>query len=318
MKIGLVELESRYTGSLLGLACGDALGATLEFSSPGSFEPIFEIQGGGPFQLPAGYWTGDTSMAMCLAESLMERSGFDAADQMQRYVKWWQQGHWSSTGRCFDIGMTTAGSLARFVETGEAMSGPREPNTAGNGSLMRLAPVVLYYRADAVEAIRLAAESSRTTHGARTCVDCCRYMAGMLVGALEGFSKEEICAPKFTPVVRAWDRQPLHKEVEEVALGSFRRRSPPHIKGSGFVVRSMEAALWAFFHSETFEVGALKAVNLGDDADTTGAIYGQLAGAYYGEEAIPERWRKKLHRGGEIRAMAARLLRAAVERQAGV
>ncbi len=318
MDVGHVELESRYAGALLGLACGDALGTTLEFTSPGSFEPIFGIRGGGPFQLPAGYWTDDTSMAMCLAESLVECGGFDAADQMQRYVRWWKEGYWSSTGRCFDIGATTAGALSKFVETGEAMSGSREPDTAGNGSLMRLAPLALYYRADAEEAIRMAGESSRTTHGARTCVDCCRYMAAMLVGVLEGCSKEEVCAPKFSPAMRVWERLPLHKEVEEVALGSFRRRSPPHIRGSGFAVRSMEAALWAFFHSESFEEGALKAVNLGDDADTTGAIYGQLAGAYYGEGAIPERWRKMLHRGGEIRAMGVRLLRAAKDRRAGV
>jgi ADP-ribosylglycohydrolase len=318
MSVGHVELESRYAGSLLGLACGDALGTTLEFASPGSFEPIFEIRGGGPFQLPPGYWTDDTSMAMCLAESLVERGGFDAADQMLRYVRWWKEGHWSSTGRCFDIGTITAMALARFVETGEPMSGGREPDKAGNGSLMRLAPVILYYAADASEAIRMAGESSRTTHGARVCIDCCRYMAGLLAGALAGASKEELCSPKFTPWPGLWKREPLHKEVEEVAMGSFRRRSPPHIKGSGFVVRSMEAALWAFFHGRSFENGALKAVNLGDDADTTGAIYGQLAGAYHGEDAIPERWRKMLHRGGEIRAMGVRLLRASMERRAGV
>lgn len=318
MSVGYVELESRYAGSLLGLACGDALCTTLEFASPGSFEPIFEIQGGGPFQLPPGYWTDDTSMAMCLAESLVERGGFDAADQMQRYVRWWKEGHWSSTGRCFDIGTTTAKALAKFVETGEPMCGGREPDKAGNGSLMRLAPVVLYYAADAGEAIRVAGESSRTTHGARACIDCCRYMAALLVGALAGVSKEELCSQKFTPQAGLWQREPLHKEVEEVAMGSFRRRSPPHIKGSGFVVRSMEAALWAFFHGRSFEDGALKAVNLGDDADTTGAIYAQLAGAHYGEEAIPERWRKMLHRGGEIREMAVRLLRASMERRAGV
>lgn len=318
MSVGHVELESRYAGSLLGLACGDALGTTLEFTSPGSFEPILEIQGGGPFQLPAGYWTDETSMAMCLAESLVERGGFDAADQMQRYVRWWKEGHWSSTGQCFDIGTTTAEALAKFVETGEPMSGSREPDTAGNGSLMRLAPVVLFYAADASEAIRLAGESSRTTHGARACIDCCRYMAALLAGALAGVSKEELCSPKFTPQAGLWQREPLHKEVEVVAMGSFRRRNPPYIKGSGFVVRSMEAALWAFFHGRSFEDGALKAVNLGDDADTTGAIYAQLAGAHYGEEAIPERWRKKLYRGVEVRAMAVRLLRASMERRTGV
>jgi ADP-ribosylglycohydrolase len=313
-----VELESRYTGSVLGLACGDALGTTLEFASPGSFQPIFEIQGGGPFQLPAGYWTEDTSMAMCLGESLLECGGFNAADQMDRYVRWWKDGYWSSTGQCFDIGTGTRESLDRYIRTGEAVSLLRDPSQAGNGSLMRLAPVALYYRADAAEAIRMAGESSRTTHAAQTCIDSCRYMAALILGALMGVDKSALCEPMYAPDWREWEREPLHPEVEAVAKGSYRRRSPPHIQAGEYVVRSLEAALWAFFHSRGFEEGALKAVNLGEDSDTTGAVYGQLAGAYYGEDAIPEKWRRLLHRGGDIRAIGQRLLLASIERSGGV
>lgn len=305
---GLPGRASRYRGALVGLAVGDALGTTVEFAPPGSFEPVTTIVGGGPFGLAAGQWTDDTSMALCLAESLLERRGFDARDQMERYVRWWQDGHLSSTGRCFDIGVTTRMALQRFVETGEPFSGSVDPDAAGNGSLMRLAPVALAFAGSPERAMDLAGESSRTTHAARTCVDACRYYAGLLVGALEGRSKDELLAPRFSPVRGYWEAHPLHASIDEVAAGSFRRREPPEIVGSGWVVRSLEAALYTFAATSTFEEGARKAVNLGNDADTTGAIFGQLAGAVYGLEAVPESWRGTITLSTEIEELASRLL----------
>ena len=143
-------------------------------------------------------------------------------------------------------------------------------------------------------AIEQAAASSRTTNGAAEAVDACRYYAGLIVGALQGRSKDDLLAPLFTPLEGLWGDQPLAPAIAEVASGSFRTRNPPEIEGFGYVVKSMEAALWAFARSDTFEEGALLAVNLGRDADTTGAIYGQLAGAYHGVAAIPPGWREKL------------------------
>ena len=159
---------------------------------------------------------------------------------------------------------------------------------------MRLAPVPMAFAHNPGEAIRLAGESSRTTHGARTCVDACRYMAGLIVGAINGASKKELLAPHYTPTPGSWDSEPLCAEVAAVADGSCLRKEPPEIRGTGYVVQSLEAALWAFAKSDSFEEGALLAVNLGDDADTTGAVYGQIAGAYYGASGIPERWVGKL------------------------
>ncbi len=113
----------RYRGSLLGLAVGDALGTTLEFKAPGTFKPIKDIVGGGPFHLKPGQWTDDTSMALCLAESLIEKNGFDPVDQLERYVRWYRQGHLSSTGKCFDIGGTVRSALSRFERTHEPYCG---------------------------------------------------------------------------------------------------------------------------------------------------------------------------------------------------
>src|SRR6266536_3042132 len=276
-------------------------------NEPGSFAPIDDIVGGGPFRLPPGAWTDDTSMALCLAESLIECGGFDAADQMRRYVRWYREGHMSSTGRCFDIGNTTRTALQRFEHTGEPWCGSKDPCTAGNGSIMRLAPVVLAFAPSPGEAIAMAARSSRTTHGARDAVDGCRYLAALLVGALGGASKEDLLGGVFEPVQDLWQHEPLAPAIIEVAAGSFRRRNPPAIRGTGHVVRSLEAALWAFHHGRSFRDGALLAVNLGEDADTTGAIYGQLAGAFYGETGIPGAWCSKVAAREIISKIAERL-----------
>jgi ADP-ribosyl-[dinitrogen reductase] hydrolase len=303
----MTDLNNRYRGCLLGLAVGDALGTTLEFCPPGSFAPITDMTGGGPFRLQPGQWTDDTSMALCLAESLIEKGGFDPADQMQRYVAWWRQGHLSSTGTCFDIGNTVACALERYERTGEPFSGSTDPHSAGNGSLMRLAPIPMSFFQDPAHAIKMAGESSRATHGARACVDACRYFAGLIMGALRGEPKELLLSREYSPLPEGWATDLLCPEIAEVAKGLFSAKVAGEIIGSGYVVKSLEAALWAFHRSTTFEDGCLLAVNLGDDADTTGAIYGQLAGAYYGEDGIPDRWWGKLAHRELIRQYADRL-----------
>jgi ADP-ribosylglycohydrolase len=246
-------------------------------------------------------------MALCLAESLVIHQGFDPADQMSRYVRWYREGYLSSTGHCFDIGNTVREALERFERTQEPYSGSTDPWSAGNGSIMRLAPVPLFYSQNLPEAIVKSAESSRTTHGATAAVDACRYLGALLVGAVNGAAKESLLSERYSPIPGYWQKHPLVKEIDEIAAGSFRRRQPPEIKGTGYVVKSLEAALWAFFCSQSFEEGCLLAVNLGDDADTTGAVYGQLAGAYYGERDIPESWRSRLAQRPLIESLADRL-----------
>lgn len=302
-----MQPSERYRGSLLGLAAGDALGTTLEFRPPGTFSPLDDMVGGGPFRLLPGQWTDDTSMALCLAESLVER-GWDPEDQLRRYVRWHRLGYLSSTGVCFDIGGTVRAALGRFEREGGLYCGSEDPRTAGNGSLMRLAPVPLAYAGRPEEAIRRAADSSRTTHAAPVAVDACRYLAALLLGALAGVGKEELLAPRYSPLPGLWQEQPLAPEIDAIAAGSFRAKEPPAIRGTGYAAEALEAALWAFHRGDDFRGGALLAVNLGDDADTTGAIYGQLAGAYYGEEGIPAPWRERLAMRPRIEELAAGLL----------
>jgi ADP-ribosylglycohydrolase len=298
---------NRFRGALIGLAVGDALGTTLEFKRPGTFKPVTDITGGGPFHLKPGQWTDDTSMALCLAESLVDKQGFDPLDQLERYVRWHRQGYMSCTGECFDIGTTTSGALRRFEQTHAPFCGSENPHAAGNGSIMRLAPVPLCFAGQPGEAMARSGDSSRTTHGAAVCVDACRYMGGLIAAAVNGVGKEELLSAGYSPVPGYWQAHPLCPEIEEIAAGSFKRKEPPAIRGTGYVVNSLEAALWAFARGHDFKEGALLAVNLGDDADTTGAVYGQIAGAFYGYAGIPEHWRSIVVWADAILGLAERL-----------
>ncbi len=297
----------RYRGCLLGLAAGDALGTTLEFQEPGAFTPLTDMVGGGPFNLKPGEWTDDTSMALCLAESLVTRKEFDPIHQLETYVRWWRDGHLSVKGRCFDIGITTAGALRRFEEKRQQFPGSVDSGAAGNGSLMRLAPAPLAFAGSPETAIYMAGQSSRTTHGATECVDACRYFAGLLLAAVAGLSREQILHNNYEPAMAHFLRNPLSGKVAEIAGGSFRTKQPPQVRGSGYAIHTLEAALWAFHRTDNFRDGALAVVNLGEDADTTGAVYGQIAGAYYGADSIPAEWVGKLAMRDLIEQRAAEL-----------
>lgn len=294
----------RFYGCLLGLACGDAVGATVEFSPRGSFVPLTGMIGGGPFNLQPGQWTDDTSMALCLAASLVESSGFDAHDQMERYVQWMENGYYSSTGRCFDIGATTSQALRRFQRTGDPFSGSTDPYSAGNGSIMRLAPLPMFYHPDRGAAIHYAAESSRTTHGAAECLDACRLLAAILHAALSGQDKETVL---FGQAGSLPANDPPMPKILDIAIGAYRHKPVNEIDGSGYVVRSLEAALWCFHTTASYSEAILAAANLGNDADTTAAICGQVAGAYYGLQGIPKPWLDRLALADEIERLAAAL-----------
>lgn len=289
----------RYGGCLLGLACGDAVGTTVEFSPRGTFTPITDMTGGGPFGLEPGQWTDDTSMALCLATSLVHCRGTNLADQIGRYVNWWQWGYLSSTGDCFDIGMTVRAALNRFLATKDPVAGDTDPRTAGNGSLMRLAPVAMWFAPDLADVRANARLSSMTTHGAAEAVDCCELYAELLARALAGASRDEL--------LRAPAPANASARVREIAEARYLGKSVDQVSGSGYCVDSLEAALWCFATTDTFEAAVLAAANLGNDADTTAAIVGQIAGAHYGVGAIPPDWLVRLAMREDIDALARAL-----------
>jgi ADP-ribosyl-[dinitrogen reductase] hydrolase len=276
------------------------VGTTVEFSPRGSFTPLTDMVGGGPFGLPVGAWTDDTSMALCLATSLVECGKFDLRDQIERYCRWYEEGYLSSTGRCFDIGNATRAALQRYRQTGNPESGSTDPHSAGNGSIMRLAPVVLRCFHDRITARLLATESSKTTHRAEECVDACRLLAEVLWSAIHGSPRDEVLFV-YDPSSFSTDK------IKALARGEWRDKSREQIRGSGYVIDSLEAALWCCWQTDSFRDAVLLAANLGDDADTTAAVVGQIAGAMYGEARIPQNWLEKLVMREQIARLAEQL-----------
>jgi ADP-ribosyl-[dinitrogen reductase] hydrolase len=296
--------EDRFKGALWGIALGNALGLSIEFLEPGSFPPITGFTPCG--KLPKGCWGGDTADTLCLAESLLECGGFNPRGFMERLARWYKDGYLAPIDHPhLSAGPTVEEAVEGFLET--KIVSPSNCEPPGNASLARLAPVVLYYAHDPVKAIRMAGESSKATHASRVCTDACRYFAGLLVGALMGVDKNTLLSPCWRPDGRQWRKNELDPEVWEIARGSFKDKEPPDIEGSTEATKALEAALWAFHRGIDFEESILRTVNLGDDADTVGAICGQLAGAYYGFKGIPERWRTGLHRQELITYWAERL-----------
>lgn len=303
------ELADRSRGALLGLALGDALGMPLEFSQRDS-RHVQGLERGGPFNLEAGQWTDDTSMACCLAYSLIHKAGFDPAHQMACYSYWYRYGAYSPTGACFDIGGATRAALEKYLQTGEAYAGSTDPRAAGNGSLMRLAPVPVFFGDSFEASVHHAALSSRTTHQSVEAVDACRYFAALLHGALTGCPKEVLLDGLYSPVPGYWASQPLTPSVLAIAQGSYQRKTRDQIQSSGYVLHTLEAAVWAFHRFDDARDTLLAAVNLGDDADTVGAVCGQIAGAFYGETGLPMEWIRQLYQAQGFYHFADDLMQA--------
>ncbi len=297
-------LRERFQGALVGLAVGDALAAHTQFRKPGTFPPVGDLLGGGPFDLPRGAWTDDTAMALLLAESLIERDGFDARDQVDRYARWQREGYGSSTGQCVGISANVARSLANALYKRQPFAGSHDPDQLDKDPLSRVAPTVMYFFDDPPAAVARAAEAARVTAQAPLVLDCVRLLAAMLHLALAGRDKTAVLRPPREWWVTATTRP------ESLALyeGGFTRKPAEEIGGGGHVLQALEAALWIFQRSGTFKEGALHAANLGADSDVVGAVHGQLAGAYHGVSAIPGIWRKSLMKREVIIDRADRLL----------
>jgi ADP-ribosyl-[dinitrogen reductase] hydrolase len=279
-----------------------ALGATIEFRRRDSYEPIQDMIGGGPFGLKPGEWTDDTSMALCLADSLLANGGaLDSVDLALRFVRWWREGENSVRGTCFDIGGATQSALFFFEQTG-VPRGSDHARSAGNGGIMRLAPVAVAARGDAVKAAALARAQSEVTHATLECLDAAEALAQILAAGITGEGVSALSAGARANLAVA--------KVKAIAEGAFRGKGRADIRSTGYVVDTLEAALWAVSKSESFEEAVLKAVNLGD-ADTVGAVAGQIAGAVWGLRGIPERWRRKLAWSDRLTETADALWRTA-------
>ena len=282
--LSLEEAQSKSAGAMLGLAIGDALGATLEFK-PRDSSHVEDIVGGGPFHLKPGEWTDDTTMALCLADSLLEQHDFNPRSFAQHLIEWYQHGKNSVNGICFDIGATTKAALDSFLATGLTGRGPAGFRSAGNGGLVRVAPIVIYHRKSFAQTWTMAKAQSVVTHAAIEAVSATQFFAAKLWDALNGATKVEVLEPRVLPVT---DRVLL------INAGEYKSKSRDQISSSGYAIDTLEAALWSVWTTERFEDAVLTAANLGDDSDSVAALAGQLAGALYGIDAIPQRWIERL------------------------
>ncbi len=302
-------LRERFQGTMHGLAVGDALAAATQYRRAGSFAPVGDLLGGGPFDLPRGAWTDDTAMALCLAESLTECDGFDAGDQLERYRRWQQQGYLSATGQCLGVTAATARALAPPPGRAPHLPGAQLLAALDPEPLSRVAPVVLHAYAAPQEAVARAAEAAHLTCDAPRVLDACRLLAAMLCMALRG----ETCGRVLAPRAELFGTRPLHAEVAAIAARSYGADyTPPSPDGGALAV--LDLARWCLAGSGNFRAGALRAVNLGGASDVIAAVYGQLAGAHYGVGAIPRAWRQALAHAELITELGDRLLRHALIR----
>ena len=299
------NLRGRFLGALIGLATGDAVAAATQYRRPGSFTPVGDMLGGGPFDLPRGAWSDDTAMALCLADSLLERNGFDARDQMERYRRWQQQGYLSATGQCVGITANTARAIAMAQWRRQALFGSHDPSQQDPEPLSRVAAAVLFFFATSGEAINQATEAARTTCQAPAVLDSCRALARALYAALTGQPKAivlERAALAVTPAGSTTGTAP--------AAGGTASGSAPVVtqRVGSSAPAALAAAVAAFGATDNFRDAILYAVNLGGDSDVVAAVCGQLAGAYYTVKAIPTSWYNGLMQKELISGYADRLL----------
>ncbi|SDD72713.1 ADP-ribosyl-[dinitrogen reductase] hydrolase [Paracoccus isoporae] len=280
----------------MGLAVGDALGASVETLAESRFAPVTGYLAGGSFRHPAGAWTDDTAMALCLADSLAETDRFDASDLLYRFCRWAELGENTSTGVCIGAGKNTLRALGQFRRTGSLEAPHFGRHGDGNGALMRLAPVAIRFRDEPALAVAVAALQSRTSHASKISEACCAFAADLMRRLILGDPWKDAIDAAYgsaNPAVRL--------RLSEALLSE----KPP---STGYVADMLQAAIWATAGCGTFADAVLLAVNLGGDADTIGAVTGQIAGARWGYLAIPQEWRSELVLADNVLAASERLI----------
>ena len=294
--------RERFHGALLGLATGEALGAPAEFLTPeqilGTYGVLTEMIGGGVYDLPPGESVDATEMMLCLAESLADRGAFDAEDVIERYRQWFESRprHVSLTVRAALISYRagTHWDLASR-RAFEILGGPR----AGNGSLIRCAPVGLVYCGDAVTRHDTSLRESTLTHFDRLAGWACAAFNDLISAARHGDLAEQV--PDIAATIDDEDLRVSRMLRETLAM------EPEEVRSSSFVLDTLQAALWTVLRSTDFEHAVTRAVNMGHDSCAVGAVTGALAGAVYGEGGIPARWLQALRGRERIATVADRL-----------
>lgn len=307
-------MENIVKAGIFGVCIGDALGVPVEFNKRETLKifPVENMREFGSWNQPKGTWSDDSSLTLCLAEQLTK--GYDLEKIGQSFVKWNKFGHWTAHGKLFDIGGTTRHSIARLIKGESAkFSGNIFEEDNGNGSLMRILPLSFYLKDEEnIEKIyQTVKEVSSITHGHFRSVFACFIYVIFAIELIKGKNKTEAYSQTQKIVLECAEFQGFNpKEIqlfERVLKNDISKYSENEISSSGYVLHTLEASIWCFLNSESYAEAVLKAVNLGEDTDTTGAITGGIAGIYYGFENIPEEWVSELVKRDDIEKLCIKL-----------
>ncbi|SDQ44645.1 ADP-ribosylglycohydrolase [Chryseobacterium soldanellicola] len=307
-------MENIVKAGIFGVCIGDALGVPVEFRSREQLKrsPVTKMRALGTHHQPAGTWSDDSSLALCLAESLCQ--GYDIEDVALKFLQWYNAEIWTPHGRIFDIGIATRQAIYKISKgyTPQLCGGTSEFDN-GNGSLMRILPLLFYMKNLSIEQrFDRVKEISSITHAhIRSVISCFIYME-FLLEILNGAEKFEAYQKMKSTVKYFLDNNPICSQnemdkFERILNNNIFEYEEDKIGSSGYVLHSLEASLWCFLNSESYSEAVLKAVNLGEDTDTTGAITGGIAGIYYGFENIPEEWIAELVRKDDIENLCSKL-----------
>ena len=299
--------------ALFGLAVGDALGVPVEFKSRQTIgvNPVTDMIGYGTYNLPAGTWSDDSSLAFCLAEALTQ--GFDLQVIGQNFVKWKNENYWTPRGHVFDIGVATRQAISRLAN-GESpeLAGGFDETDNGNGSLMRILPLLFYLHDKPIdERYDITGKVSSITHGHIRAVIACFYYLEFAKQIFEGKDKFEIYRDLQTEISDHLISLAINpteiSKFDRLLKSDISKLDEAEIQSSGYVLHTLEASIWCLLTTDNYKEAVLKAVNLGDDTDTTGAVTGGLAGLLYGFDNIPEAWLQQIAKYKDIEDLAKRL-----------
>jgi len=313
----------RVEGAIIGFAVADALGVPVEFTSREErrLDPVYGMRSGGTHGQPAGTWSDDTSMTLCMIHSLIEK-GIDYEDQMARFADWMMNGNYTATGEVFDIGGTTQYAINNYSHGKTALEcGDRDEDSCGNGSLMRIMPLALYlqskynrWKLDDVTA-DIIHKASDCTHASRLCEICCGIYCSVIYQMCCGGDLSNAVMGGLLPALAYYRDHPdfmdLYSEIE--SLETIASWPEERIKSGGYVLHTLQAALWCLLTTDGYADCVLKAVNLGRDTDTTAAVAGALAGMWYGANTIPKDWIETLAKKDELQALSSQFANSCME-----
>jgi ADP-ribosylglycohydrolase len=303
--------QSIVTAGILGVCVGDALGLPVQFSKREERErsPISDMIGYGTYHQPPGTWSDDASLTLCLVDALSQVSPSNTekllATLAHNFCLWYREGYWTPFNRAFDIGGTTDRSVNHLLKGVPLKhSGETSENSNGNGSLMRILPLAFYHNLLTFpEMIKLTHLTSAITHAHLRSQMACGFYISIAIRLLAGDPLKQAYLKGTEAVRKLYNKPPYVAQLQHfsrITAGTIDELSIDEISSSGYVIHTLEASLWCLLNSQNYPEAVLKAVNLGDDTDTTAAVTGGLAGIYYGWASIPQHWLEQLPRLQDI------------------